>query len=71
MVHRNTETAHVCPVCGTELAREGGALRCESHGMFFAYGPQLLVRVPRNTGRSSEPLLPWESRKQLQGVLRR
>jgi hypothetical protein len=64
MAHRTTETAHVCPVCQAELACEGGVLRCETHGTFFAYGPHLLVRVPRTNGRASETLMPWESRKQ-------
>jgi hypothetical protein len=28
--------------------------------MFFAYGPQLLVRAPQPEDRAQKPALPWE-----------
>lgn len=64
MAQRATKTEQMCPTCNAALVRENGALRCETHGTFFAYGPQLLVRVPRANGRAAEALMPWENRKQ-------
>jgi uncharacterized Zn finger protein (UPF0148 family) len=61
-VMRETRTPYTCPTCQAVLSRENGHLRCETHGMFFAYGPQLVVRLPRSGVRQGEPLLPWESR---------
>jgi hypothetical protein len=52
---------YTCPNCGSKLVRDQELLRCESHGAFFAYGPQLLVRAPRANTRRSEVLLPWEN----------
>ena len=53
--------AYTCPDCGSKLTRERDLLRCENHGAFFAYGPQLLVRAPRENGKHFEPLMPWEN----------
>ena len=52
---------HTCPDCGASLSKERDVLRCETHGAFFAYGPQLLVRVPRENGKHHEAMMPWES----------
>jgi hypothetical protein len=62
MFQRETDIrAYTCPDCGSKLARERDLLRCENHGAFFAYGPQLLVRAPRENGKHYEPLMPWEN----------
>jgi len=53
--------AFTCPDCGAQLVKDRDLLRCESHGAFFAYGPQLLVRAPRENGKHHEVLLPWEN----------
>jgi hypothetical protein len=61
MVQRENDVhAYICPDCGDKLIKERELLRCESHGMFFAYGPQLLVRAPRENGKHHETLMPWE-----------
>jgi hypothetical protein len=52
--------AYICPDCGSKLVQERDLLRCQNHGAFFAYGPQLLVRAPRENGKHSEVELPWE-----------
>jgi hypothetical protein len=57
--------AYTCPDCGAKLTRDRDVLRCENHGAFFAYGPQLLVRVPHENGKQRETLMPWET----QGLL--
>ena len=56
----NDIRAYMCPDCGSKLVKERDLLRCQSHGAFFAYGPQLLVRAPRENGKHSEVALPWE-----------
>ena len=62
MFQRDPDTrAYTCPDCGSKLIREHDLLHCESHGAFFTYGPQLLVRAPRENGKHYEPLMPWES----------
>jgi hypothetical protein len=63
MAHRTPKNTPTCPKCSAALARDNGVLRCEAHGAFFAYGPQLLVRVPRPNGKLAEAPLPWEQRK--------
>ena len=50
----------VCPTCGAKLTREGNLLRCAEHGVFFAYGPQLLVRAARQPEPHPASDLPWE-----------
>ena len=52
--------AYTCPDCGSTLVKDRDLLRCASHGMFFAYGPQLLVRAPHKNGEHAEVVLPWE-----------
>jgi hypothetical protein len=52
---------YTCPDCGNRLAGERDLLRCEEHGAFFAYGPQLLVRAPQQDVRLPDTLLPWEN----------
>ena len=62
MFQRETDTrAYTCPDCGSKLARQRDLLHCENHGTFFAYGPQFLVRAPRENGKHYETLMPWES----------
>ena len=62
MVQREIDDrSYTCPDCGARLSKERDLLRCESHGAFFAYGPQLLVRVLRENGKHYETLMPWES----------
>ncbi|HWQ13271.1 MAG TPA: hypothetical protein VNL77_10745 [Roseiflexaceae bacterium] len=63
MAHRTALMTDVCPKCSATLTRENGILRCEAHGAFFKYGPQLLVRLPWMNGKLAETLLPWENRK--------
>jgi uncharacterized Zn finger protein (UPF0148 family) len=63
MTQRHMHTLYSCPRCGAALARDNGVLRCEAHGAFFTYGPQLLVRVPHSNGKLSDTALPWEGRK--------
>jgi uncharacterized Zn finger protein (UPF0148 family) len=50
-----------CPNCGTELLEDQGELRCDEHGAFFAYGPNLLVRSAA-TEQDNHPnvQMPWE-----------
>ena len=62
MFQRESEArAYTCPDCGGKLVHERDLLRCEIHGVFFAYGPQLLVRAPRENGKHYEALMPWEN----------
>ena len=65
MAAHTPKTALTCPLCHAALAHEQGALRCETHGAFFAYGPQLLVRLPRAHGKQADALMPWENRKRM------
>lgn len=61
MLQRETRsTTHTCPHCGGKLASERNLLHCKEHGQFFAYGPQLLVRAPRQIKARPETLLPWD-----------
>jgi hypothetical protein len=50
-----------CPDCGGKLVSERDLLLCKEHGAFFAYGPQLLVRVAQPSGKAADSLLPWET----------
>lgn len=49
-----------CPNCGEQLHRDGDLLRCKQHGLFFNYGPRLLVHVAR-AGGAQAPLMPWQT----------
>jgi hypothetical protein len=49
-----------CPSCGAPLEQEGDMLRCAEHGLFFRYGPRLLVHAP-NAAVAETPLLPWQT----------
>jgi hypothetical protein len=51
-----------CPTCGSKLASERDLLRCDEHGTFFVYGPQLLVRAPRQDLKLPGPPLSLENR---------
>lgn len=62
MFQRETRVEnHKCPECGAKLVNERDMLLCKEHGAFFAYGPQLLVRVARPAAKGADSLLPWES----------
>lgn len=57
---------YVCPNCGSQLVGDGNngnGLHCTTHGTFFTYGPQLLVRAPQQARRLPAPLMPWEREK--------
>ncbi len=60
LMREKVTTTYTCPSCGTKLVEDHGALHCNEHGTFFAYGPQLLVRAPEPEQRSQNPTLPWE-----------
>jgi hypothetical protein len=57
---RELETQPVCPTCGEQLRREADLLRCTQHGLFFSYGPKLLVAVASPTV-AQPPLMPWQT----------
>ena len=62
MVGRDTTPGpRKCPDCGNKLAIERDLFHCKEHGAFFTYGPQLLVRAPRQSTRLPDVLLPWEN----------
>lgn len=50
-----------CPDCGGNLAKEQDLFHCKDHGVFFRYGPQLLVRAPETQDQRATVLLPWEN----------
>lgn len=60
LMRQKVNTTYRCPNCGKKLIEDHSALRCNEHGMFFAYGPQLLVRAPQPEDRAQKPALPWE-----------
>jgi hypothetical protein len=49
-----------CPNCGDKLIPERDLFRCEKHGEFFSYGPQLLVHMPGRHIKPPDRQLPWE-----------
>lgn len=58
-----THTPHpepACPVCGAPLHLDGTLLRCETHGLFFRYGPRLLVHAAHAAEREAV-LMPWQT----------
>ncbi len=61
MFQREKAETYTCPTCGCELKVENGELRCDEHGIFFAYGPQLVVRAPEKTEQTPRVVLPWEN----------
>ena len=60
MFQREKTGPYMCPNCGRELRKERGELRCADHGVFFAYGPNLIVRAAARTERDTKVQLPWE-----------
>jgi len=54
-------TEYNCPTCGAQMVAERGILHCADHGTFFAYGPQLLVRIASENRFGQKTLMPWES----------
>jgi hypothetical protein len=62
MFQREADTrAYTCPDCGSKLVNERDLLHCKTHGAFFAYGPQLLVRMASENGKRHHTLMPWEN----------
>lgn len=59
--HQIKAASHMCPDCGSRLSSERDLLRCETHGAFFVYGSQLLVRAPEQERQLPDTLLPWEN----------
>jgi hypothetical protein len=59
MVERDIEVP-VCPDCGKKLFADRDLLLCKEHGAFFAYGPQLLMRVAQPVAKNADASLPWE-----------
>lgn len=49
-----------CPVCEAQLTPEGELLCCPEHGLFFRYGPRLLVHVAASRPHPA-PLMPWQT----------
>lgn len=60
MKQRPMELVRTCPTCGKELQHDGELLRCETHGLFFAYGPRLLVHAA-NGAEPKGALMPWQT----------
>ncbi len=59
----STET-RTCPDCGSTLQAEGELQSCPKHGLFFSYGPRLLVHVAEGNVASQskhQPLMPWQT----------
>ena len=50
-----------CPVCGHSLQHEGDLERCDEHGLFFYYGPRLLVHISTQSDERQKTLLPWQT----------
>jgi hypothetical protein len=61
MFQREKSEVHTCPNCGNELKSERGELRCSQHGVFFAYGPNLVVRAPQQSEGDAKATMPWEA----------
>ncbi len=51
---------YLCPTCSAVLKRDGERFICQDHGVFLAYGENLLVRAPSVPPRN-DTTLPWES----------
>ena len=62
MTQEQLDRAHgrTCPTCGEPLQRNGELLSCKQHGLFFRYGPRLLVHVAR-AASTQAPLMPWQT----------
>jgi hypothetical protein len=59
------EETGCCPVCGRSLQHEGDLERCDEHGLFFYYGPRLLVHVSTQSDEQQKALLPWQTVREL------
>lgn len=60
MFQRETSETYTCPTCGRELKPDNDKLRCDEHGIFFVYGPNLVVRAQESDERAPRVVLPWE-----------
>lgn len=58
--HRPDADVCTCPACGQQLRPEGDLLRCKTDGLFFRYGPRLLVHVARPDDHEAT-LMPWQT----------
>lgn len=57
----NTMKVHACPTCGAQLVSDGTAYRCEEHGLWVAYGSNLLVHAPSDEYKVRDRFtMPWE-----------
>ncbi len=57
----STLIVFACPTCGCQLASDGSGYRCEEHGLWFAYGRNLLVHAPSDDHRIRDRFtMPWE-----------
>lgn len=57
-----TMKVYACPTCGCQLDREGNAYRCQEHGLWYAYGSNLLVLAPSGEHKVRDRFtMPWES----------
>jgi hypothetical protein len=61
MFQRELTETYTCPTCGGKLKTDNGELRCDEHGLFFAYSPQLIVRAPEKSEQLPRVALPWEN----------
>lgn len=59
-LHPTPTDTPTCPTCSAALKREGDLLRCEQHGLFFRYGPRLLVHVAHGEEHEAA-LMPWQT----------
>lgn len=57
-----TMKVYACPTCGCQLEREGAAYRCTEHGLWYAYGANLLVLAPSHDQAHDRFTMPWEQR---------
>ena len=52
----------ICPQCDKTLQCDNDVLCCDEHGVFFRYGPHLIVRcAPELQAQPILTLLPWET----------
>lgn len=57
-----TMKVYACPTCGCQLEYDGRAYRCEEHGLWYAYGTNLLVLAPdENRNGHDRFSMPWEN----------
>lgn len=61
----DTMKVYACPTCGNQLEIDGTAYRCEEHGLWYAYGANLLVHAPSDEHKGRDRFtMPWEGTPQ-------